>query len=34
MVIGTPRECLVGLLVLALGLPFYLWFGRRPLASR
>jgi APA family basic amino acid/polyamine antiporter len=30
LLIGSPRECLVGLLVLALGLPFYLWFGRRP----
>jgi APA family basic amino acid/polyamine antiporter len=30
MLIGSPRECLVGLLVLAMGLPFYLWFGRRP----
>ncbi|MEN8183080.1 MAG: amino acid permease [Myxococcota bacterium] len=35
MVVGSPRECAIGLGVLLAGLPFYLFFVRRqPLAPR
>lgn len=30
MLVERPRECAIGLATLAIGVPFYLWFTRRP----